>query len=188
MSDNPQLRHWCFTVWPKHLGLDDQCSDDEIIDAFIAEWKRLQKDVSPHLNWANAQVERSPDTGRLHIQGYSEWKNSKRRNEASKLLNGHLEPRLGSREDARDYCCKKTWKGKDKGQVLVFTHIGQWRSAKPSKAASPKQRALQMLKAGLTPADILAADIDVYFTHYRSIEATYNLMYRAGITISTEEE
>jgi len=187
LSSNPQLRHWMITVWPKHLDLED-CSDDEIIDAYLAEWKRIEEEVSPYLNWANAQIERAPDTGRLHIQGYTEWKDSKRRSEVLHHLSAHCEARLGSREDARSYCSKKTWKGRTKGQVLVLSNIGKWRSAKTSQSPSPKQRALELIKQGFTPADICRLDVEVYFTHYRSIEAVYNMIVKSGISIRTEEE
>lgn len=69
-----------------------------------------------------------------------------------------------------------------------LSEIGKWRSERSSSGPSPKQRALDYLKKGMSPADILAYDPDVYFTHYRSIEACYNLALRAGISINPASE
>ena len=175
------------TIWPQHLDLDG-CSDEEIIEEFKIYWSGTVQHA-PNLLYAVAQVERSPETGNLHIQGYTEWRTSKRRNEVSKLLCGHLEYRMGTREDARDYCRKAQFKGKDKGKLFSLPTFGIWRHAKPQQI-SPKQRVLQLLKLGFAPADILQKDPEGYFTHYRSIEAMYNLMEKAGISLiaSGEEE
>jgi hypothetical protein len=72
---------------------------------------------------------------------------------------------------------------------MLLSEFGEWRVEKPA-TISPKQRALLMLKQGFSPSDILQRDPDVYFTHYRAIEACYNLMASAGIILSTlgEEE
>lgn len=186
MSKNPQLRHWVHTVWPKHLGLDEEHSDVEIYEEFQRYWRSLQD--SPGLRWLNGQIERSPDTGCLHIQAYSEWKVSKRRSEVAKIIPSHVEARKGSREDARDYCRSKTWRGKEKGQVLVLPDIGEWRKETRTVSESPKQRAIGMLKQGFTPEQILQHDVECYFTHFRAIQHIYSQMLASGITLSTEEE
>jgi hypothetical protein len=73
--------------------------------------------------------------------------------------------------------------------VQRLPEIGEWRAAKQS-GVSPKQRALDYLKKGFSPEDILRMDPEVYFTHYRAIEATYRLLVNSGISlcISGEEE
>ena len=182
---NPQKRHWMVTIWPQHLDLED-CSDTEIIDAYYDYWDRHVR-FAPNLLYAVAQIERSPETGNLHIQGYTEWKSSKRRNEVSKLITGHLEYRKGSREDARDYCRKKIWKGKDKGQVKKLPVIGEWRQAKP-QSISPKQRVLNLLRLGFAPEEIMVRDPEGYFTHYRAIDHMYNTLMKAGISLLTSGE
>jgi hypothetical protein len=183
---NQQKRHWCGTVWPKHIGLSALDDEAEIIEGFEDFWEGFKD--APNLRYAIAQIERA-ESGNLHIQLYTEWKRSLRRSEVYKILPANLEPRFGSRDDARDYCRVKVWRGKDKGQVKRLPEIGEWRAAKPS-GPSPKQRALDYLKKGMAPADILRHDPDVYFTHFRAIEACYNLMMKAGISIypGSEEE
>jgi hypothetical protein len=182
---NVQRRHWMATVWPNHLGLDVGCSDHELIDAMESFWETLSS--LPGLKYAVGQIERSPETGNLHIQAYTEWGSSKRLSEVVKIFPAHLEFRKGSRDDARDYCRKKKWKGNDKGQVKRLPEFGEWRASK-EQAPSPKQRALDYLTKGFVPADILRMDPEVYFTHYRSIEAVYNLMEKAGITLCAADE
>jgi hypothetical protein len=79
------------------------------------------------------------------------------------------------------------YKGKDKGRILLLPEWGEWRVEAAAKV-SPKQRALSMIKQGFSPEQILQHDPDVYFTHYRAIEATYGLMMKAGIILSTPGE
>ena len=181
-----QKRHWVGTMWPKHIGLDDDCSEEEIIEGFTSEWQLLEK--LPNLRYLGGQVERA-DTGNLHIQFYVEFSKSYRRTEVLRSLSANLEPRKGTRDEARKYCRTTVYKGKDKGRVMLLSEFGEWRVEKPA-TISPKQRALLMLKQGFSPSDILQRDPDVYFTHYRAIEACYNLMASAGIILSTlgEEE
>ncbi len=186
MSKNPQLRHWVHTVWPRHIGMDKTDEPMELIEEFQRFWRSLQD--SPGLRWLNGQIERSPDTGMLHIQAYSEWKVSKRRSEVAKIIPSHIEARKGSREDARDYCKSKVWRGKEKGQVLVLPDIGEWRKESSTQSVSPKQRAIGMLKQGFTPEQILKHDVECYFTHFRAIQHIYSAMLASGITLSTEEE
>ncbi len=181
-----QKRHWCGTMWPKHIGIDEDCSEEEIIDAFEREWKILE--ILPNLRYLGGQIERA-DTGRLHIQFYAEFSKSYRKTEVLRGLSAHIKPRKGTRDEARKYCRSKIYKGKDKGRILLLPEHGEWR-VEASAQVSPKQRALQMLKQGFSPEQILQHDPDVYFTHYRAIEATYGLMLKSGIILNTvgEEE
>ncbi len=159
---------------------------DELIEEYQRFWRTLQE--APGLRWLNGQIERSPETGMLHIQAYSEWKVSKRRSEVSKIIPSHIEARKGSREDARDYCRSKMWRGKEKGQVIVLPDIGEWRKDTRTQSESPKQRAIGMLKQGFTPSEILQTDVECYFTHFRAIQHIYSQLAESGISLITEEE
>lgn len=182
---NAQKRHWCFTAYAGHLGLDDDFSSEEIIDAMRSHWESVND--LPGIRYAIAQIEMCPTTHRLHIQGYLEFKDSKRMNTIYKMFPANLEYRKGSRDDARDYCRKKKWKGKDKGQVQRLPEFGEWRKERTT-GISPKQRALEMLRKGFTPEAILKYDIEVYFTHYKAIESVYRLMQEAEISLITHGE
>lgn len=180
---NPQKRHWMVTIWPNHIGIKD--GEDEV-SLYLHYWETKVRHA-PGLVYAVGQIEESPETGQLHIQAYTEWQTSKRRSEISKIIAGHLEYRKGSREDARDYCRKKKWKGKDKGQVMKLPECGKWRVAKP-QSQSPKQRVLNLLRLGFAPEEILYRDPEGYFTHYRAIDHMYNTMVKAGISLCTSGE
>ncbi len=181
---NQQKRHWCSTVWPKHIGYEATDDEAELIDAFETFWEELTD--APGLKYAVGQIERA-DTGSLHIQAYTEWASSKRRSEVYKILPSNLDFRRGSRDDARDYCRSKVWNGKDKGQVKRLPDIGEWRKEKPP-AISPKQRALALLRQGLSPAEICSRDPECYFTHWRSIKAVYESSLMKPLLADGEEE
>lgn len=182
---NQQKRHWCSTAWPKHMGYEATDDEAELIDAFESFWEELTD--APGLKYGIAQIERSPDTGSLHIQAYTEWATSKRRSEVYKIFPSSLDFRRGSRDDARDYCRSKVWKGKDKGQVKRLPELGEWRKEKPA-AVSPKQRALAHLRMGLSPAEICSIDPECYFTHWRSIKAVYESSLMKPLLTGGEEE
>ena len=176
---NQQKRHWCSTVWPKHMGYEATDDEAELIDAFTDFWEELTE--APGLKYGIAQIERSPDTGSLHIQAYTEWAQSKRLKEVYKILPSNLDFRRGSREVARDYCRKTDTR------VKVLPEIGKWRKEKAT-AVSPKQRALAHLRMGLSPAEICAIDPECYFTHWRSIKAVYESFLMKPLCTSNEEE
>ena len=99
----------------------------------------------------------------------------------------HLEPRAGSRADARGYCSSKTWKGISKGRISGPYETGKWRndlagSVKPRD--SPTDTAVACLLKGMTPQMIAAAHPKAFFTHSRKILDTYLTLkeaYHAGI-------
>ncbi len=176
-----QKRHWVSTVWPGHIGfhvddvhwaLDDEA---ELIDAYEAFWRELAD--APGLKYGIAQIERSPDTGQLHIQAYTEWAQSKRRSEVYKILPSDLDFRRGSRDVARDYCRKTD------SRVKVLPELGEWRKEKPP-SISPKQRALSYLRDGLSPVEICAMDPECYFTHWRSINAVFGSLQMKPLSTS----
>ena len=91
---NVQKRHWCATVWPKHIGLEATDDEAEIIAEFERYWSHFS-DAAKTLGvrYAIGQIERSPHTGTLHIQAYTEWSRSRRRSEVYKIFPASLEPR-----------------------------------------------------------------------------------------------
>ena len=169
-----QKRHWVFTVNPKHV-VDDpsELSEEEIVEEFKNYWTYLQQNEGS-FHYVSGQIERA-ETGMVHIQGYVEFKKSKRLTEAYKIISAHLEPRRAERDAARAYT-KKT-----DSRVLELPDIGEWRSKK-SSAPSMKHEAIEMIASGFTPGEILMRKPDVYFTHWRSIEAVYGKMIQEGIS------
>lgn len=89
-------RHWCLTAFSP----DGHISDDAAA-SFITN--------SDLIRYASWQRERCPDTGRDHLQAYIELVRPARLSAARKLFSAwgiHLEPRRGTREQARDYTRK----------------------------------------------------------------------------------
>ena len=61
-----------------------------------------------HLRGVQWQVEKCPESGRLHVQAYLEFSKPTRPSSIQAHLPGiHLERRRGSAEQARDYCSKE---------------------------------------------------------------------------------
>lgn len=84
---NP-LRNWCFTSYKQPF---DMPSHDDI-------------------SYCVYQIEKCPETGRLHAQGYLELSKAKRMSGVKKIFDDntiHLEPRKATREAARAYCMKE---------------------------------------------------------------------------------
>lgn len=85
-------RSWCFTV-------NNPEGDEPYLD-FTGDDK---------VRYAVWQKEKAPETGTEHLQGYAEFKQAMRMTGVKKI-NGlgkaHLEARMGSRKQARDYCMK----------------------------------------------------------------------------------
>lgn len=160
-NKNPQKRHWMGTVQLGHL--------EHHTDTFMDWWEVCQN--APDLVYAIAQIEEA-ETGTLHIQVYTEWKTSLRRNEVIRRAgNGHWEPRRGSRTQCRDYCRKKD------SRVEKLGEFGQWRADIVSNPVeSPKAQAIKWLMEGMTPAEICAKSPEVFFTHHRSILETWKMI------------
>ena len=89
-------RAYCFTVY----GDGDSLDGEELV-AFLGRDGKVRYVV--------AQLEKCPTSGRVHVQGYLELSTPMRVPGASKLfgtVGPHLEPRRGTRVQARDYCRK----------------------------------------------------------------------------------
>lgn len=92
--------------------------------------KLVVPDTHKQFQYCVYQREKCPTTQREHWQGYIEFKRSLRINTVKKAFQNntiHLEPRHGSREEAREYCMVAVWKGEDKGQIPgTTTEVGEW--------------------------------------------------------------
>jgi hypothetical protein len=91
--DNPVGRRWTFTLFPGQMVLPEQ------------QWLELP-DKFRYLVW---QIERSPESGRRHLQGYFELSGPCRRRALQRILGfpgGHLEVARGSRDQNISYCQK----------------------------------------------------------------------------------
>lgn len=179
-----QKRHWVATVHFAHLGLDDTHGEEEFTSALREVWNGLDRDT--RLRYACGQLERG-DGGRLHAQVYCEFTQSLRRTQVEKVLPGHLEPRTGTRQQARDYCRKADTR------VAALADLGEWRAERGDdgfgKGIGPKARALQMVvQEGMTPREIAAQDPEAYFTFHRAINELYRALNPRRITEQRDDE
>ena len=166
------------TVWPKHV-------ENMELESFDEWWDLLLQ--SPGLRYAAGQIEKSPETGKLHIQCYTEWTTSLRMKEIYGRMEAHWEFRRGSRSEARDYVRSSHYHGVPKGKVRALPEHGEWRpEGTVSEDMSPKQRALQFLANGMTPREIAQYYPDVFFTHHRAIVETFRISQ--GRFLRSEEE
>lgn len=185
---NVQRRHWCWTLWlPDDASIEDaEATAREIFDCI-------------HIRYACCQAERPEGLGsRIHLQGYVEFKRSQRLSEVKSKLGQasmHLEPREGSRSDARQYCISATWKQKSKGRCAGPWETGKWISDVTGSAPQRKSHsdtAISCLLRGMLPHEIAAAHPKAFFTHSRKIMDTYEALKTAehvGIwDYRTEEE
>lgn len=91
-------RNYVFTVFVEEENGHD--------DAFAA----AESSATGPIRYVCWQLERAPDTGRLHLQGYVEFFKPQRLRAAQQALRAptaHLEKRRGTRDQARDYCRKE---------------------------------------------------------------------------------
>lgn len=97
-------RNYCFT-----LNLDATIEEEEA-KTWIEETFAPEIQNSPEFKFIVFQLERAPETGRLHLQGYLEAKKTCRFTWIQRnwpyLGTAHFEPRNGTRDQAIAYCKK----------------------------------------------------------------------------------
>jgi len=170
-SKNAQKRHWVHTIWPGHVGLEDDCTAEEFIQAVNEVIDEVRTDG--RLRYLTGQIEVGDGQG-VHGQVYTEWATSLRRTQVCKALPSHAEYRTGTRAQARDYCRKA------EGRVQAFRCHGEWRAERGDddfgQQAGPKARALAMVLAGKDPMQIAVEDPECFFTFHRSIVSLYGAL------------
>lgn len=107
---NPTARYWIYTLF----NIGDLSSEPSSLEEGVAQWfSQLQSFVDgDKIRFAIGQLERCPETGRLHIQLYVEYRNPVRRGQLQRILGlpdgyGWADIRRGTREAAIQYCSKE---------------------------------------------------------------------------------
>ena len=170
-----QKRHWIHTVHKGHLMLTDEDSNDEFIGRVRTMFEDLKQDS--RLRWFSGQFEVCPDSGRFHMQAYSEWHQSLRMPEVSKVIPSHLEIRKGTRTQAMEYSLKEDTR------VAELGSYGEWLpdaeesarifGGKDTNTLSSIAVAA-IVREGMTPDEIAMEHPKVYFQHYPRIIALFN--------------
>lgn len=160
MDKTPQIRHWCFTSYE---------------DAWPA-W------IPDKMVYQVYQIEVCPDSGRFHIQGYVEFKRSVRLNSAKKLIKlptAHLEPRQGSRQQARNYCMKEESRSlnDDAGPY----EYGEWTEGETKR--SELHDCIVGIQEGKAWKDLVIENPSCAIRYYRNLHqvwTTFNQVSRDG--------
>jgi len=115
------------------------------------------------------QLEECPETKRIHWQGYVEFKNVKTRKQAQKIIGDekcHIEKRLGSREQAREYCMKS------KTQLKPPIEIGEF--GKGQGKRTDLEKVVELVKSETTLKKIMEECPIEYIKYNRGIEKLKN--------------
>lgn len=140
-------RHWCITdyeVQPKDVNFE----------------------ASAVLRYGVFQPEICPKTGKKHLQGYLEFSRPVSFGPIRKIFSKsvHCEPRMGTRDQARNYCMdrkKTTW-----GEVVEY---GDWLAGGQGKR-SDLETVTERVKRGDNVRDIAEAHPSTYVRYNRGIE------------------
>lgn len=145
-------RHYCFTL--------NNPTEDEQLGLCSAT-------DDPRVRYLCFQHE-TGEGGTPHLQGYVEFRAPTRRAGAKTLLGTprvHLEPRRGTRTEARDYCRKP-----ESAEAGSFKEFGPWTGGGQG-SRSDLDAVAKLVLAGSTDADIATQHPSVYVRYYRGLHA-----------------
>lgn len=166
-----------FTVNLGHTEIPADASEDEQIEQLEQHWADLL--ALPNVKLARGQIERN-ENGVLHINGGVKFSGVTR---AQTLMN-----RWGCWADPADNEQAVLAYGKKaETRVQPLANFGSKKAPK-TLGDSPKTIAIDLLKAGWTPAQICAVHTDIYFTHHRAINETFKMMLMGSGVVLEEEE
>lgn len=145
---------WCFT-----------CYDLNKYD----EWKTMELKSIVYMCY---QEECCPSTGKLHLQGYLEYKNETTMMKIKKCLNSnevHLEPRKGTKLEAKNYCCKSETKTKE------FVELGDNTIFESTQGTRNDIKDLyELIKDGKTDYELQEFNPSAYGKYYKGLERMRN--------------
>ncbi len=136
-------RHWCFTSFLEVLPT--------VYDPSVVRYCCFQREISP-------------ETKRTHFQGYLEFYDSQRMGKVKSILGEcHVEPRLGSRTEAREYCRKEESAINDS-----FREFGIWR-----EDVSRKRKLCDMLKTNMTLNELIDESPISFVRYHKGLEKLF---------------
>lgn len=173
-----QARNWCFTLYDdERLNLlNDGAQGGGALAAPPLELDH------PHVRAYVYQLERCPETGRLHIQGYVEFTRPKRMGGVKSIIGSgtvHLEQRRGSRNQAIEYCRKENSRVAGPWEHGNITTEPNGRSTSLAECAS-------RIASGALLEDIVDSFPVEYIRYKRGIEALVSIHHRRSIPVWRE--
>jgi len=158
-----QLRNWCFTLYKSSGGEDLDSTSD---------YAQLLVGVD-NVRCAVWQLERCPETERLHIQGYVEFTGAKRMGAVKRILgeSAHLEGRRGTKTEAIEYCRK------EESRVLGPWTVGDLDECRPGARTDLDELSSAIL-SGNGRRRIMEEYPSLYIRYSRGVENLLNLRAR----------
>ncbi len=157
MSD--RLRTWCWTIYEQEENKEEFKTERLLKDEECTRWTSESRPES--IKYSVYQIEQCPTTFRRHLQGYTEFSKSMRRNAVKRIFDNntmHLEIRRDSREKARNYCKKEDTREDGPFEIGIWESTGQGRRTDLHEAA-------QRLLDG-TSIEEVAEEFPVQFVRY----------------------
>ncbi len=132
-------RHWCFTLYGETLPFGGQTD--------------VGFGILSGVRYAVYQRELCPTSGRLHYQGYIEFGSPVRITGAVHTAGtgAHCERRLGTRDQAREYCMQAS----KRLAATEPTEVGEWQSGGQGRRTDIAD-ALNIVRSNPTPAGVEA--------------------------------
>ncbi|AUM61906.1 Rep [uncultured virus] len=152
-------KNWCFTVYPfEDLGSKDaNLKMFEQIDVkdLNLSWLKINDDIRYFIY----QYEMCPDTNRIHVQGYVQFRIRKRLNWIKKHLHdtAHFEAAKGDLKSNQDYCSKSDSK--------LYGPIQEGLSMKTGERVDIEEIANQILEGHEIDNDMM--NNKCYIQHYK---------------------
>lgn len=153
----PRSRKWCFTAFMDLMS-------------YPQDWDEMQERVAPIVDDALAyiyQLEKAPDTGRLHIQGFAYFKNPiSLRAMKNKHGSAHFEiSKAPSVKDAWDYCKKP--------DSAVPDTVKSKGDCPEQGKRSDLAACTEMIRAGSSIREIAENHPETYVRNYRGLKDFY---------------
>lgn len=131
---------------------------------------RLQEDS--RVKYCIWQLERCPESGRLHLQGYIELSRALRLGGIKQILGTtvHIEPRRGNRNQARDYCRK------EESRIAGPFEYGNFGEANQQGKRSDLLAIRERLEEGATELEIAQEHFGPWCRYYKAFKRYKGLL------------
>lgn len=156
---------FCFTVHYGHTGFTGESPENPVgymVDKIQKYYEKLSDNV--YIQSAAMQVERCPTDGRVHLQGYIQWKDTKRMSACFKLFNAHWIRADGTAQENWDYCTKERTNIPDTPRFTLGTPVSQGQRTDVSDMLR------DVLEGRMTARDVMQQDPATWMRNYRAID------------------
>lgn len=158
---NVKGSNWCFTIYAEP-------------EAWLDKWETC--DLPATVKYLCAQLEKCPDSGRLHVQGYMQLKQDKTDTAFQKTIEretAHVEVQKSKNDDkAADYCLKEA--------SCVGKKIERGKRKAQGKRNDLGALAQAVVETKQSFNDFVVANPTDFLRYGRNIRELYNIAHRPG--------